>query len=333
MPSSSRLSRSQSASFQQSNASDDSDYSPIDYSNPLLAPFLNISSTFFPGAPVDKSPSNIVIRSSDSVFFYVHRVRLLTASTNSFKSLCRFSSDSKGLDNVIDLPESAATLNIVLHCVYGLSCSEYAPTLQAIQVAISKMEDYGLSSDKYTTAPSPLSLTISSRIPSEPLQVYTHAASVGDDELATVASSHLLSYALSELTDEMATKMGPVYLRRLFFLQMGRKEALKRLLIPPPTAHADTKDCNGEAQKALTRAWGLATAYIAWEERADMSASFIESVMNPLGDVMTCPACKESLLSRTRELVTRWPQVKVSCSFLLINIMLIHFLSRRRSEL
>ena len=61
--------------------------------------------------------------------------------------------------------------------------------------------------------------------------------------------------------------MGPVYLKRLFFLHFGRIDALKRVLLPPPHPHPPTQHCDFTEQKHLTRAWALASAYFAWDAR------------------------------------------------------------------
>lgn len=51
-----------------------------------------------------------------------------------------------------------------------------------------------------------------------PLDLYALAASYDLYDLAVAASSHLLSMTLAMLTDEMAERIGPIYVKRLFFL-------------------------------------------------------------------------------------------------------------------
>ncbi len=89
----------------------------------------------------------------------------------------------------------------------------------------------------------------------------------------SVADSNFLprlSYHLPGLTDELVDRIGPRYLKRLFFLHMGRADALKRILLPPPHPHPPTLWCDFEEQKRLARAWALASAYLAWEARPGM---------------------------------------------------------------
>ena len=110
----------------------------------------------------------------------------------------------------------------------------------------------------------------------------------------------------------MAAKIGPIYLKKLFFLHLGRTDALKRLLLPPPHPHAPTPTCDFMEQKKLTRAWALASAYLTWDARPDMSASTMEAALHPLADHLQCDLCKQSLRDRIRDLVVQWSVVKVS---------------------
>jgi len=103
----------------------------------------------------------------------------------------------------------------------------------------------------------------------------------------------LLSYSLASLTNELAVKMGPLYLKRLFFLHLGRIEALKRLLLPPPQP-----------------AWALASAYLAWDARADLSTQAMEIALRPLCDYLGCDQCNQLLRERINNLVGQWSTVK-----------------------
>ena len=115
--------------------------------------------------------------------------------------------------------------------------------------------------------PPPLSTLFLGTAPQVPIEFYALAGAYDLNHLAIPISSFLLSYSLASLTDELAVKMGPLYLKRLFFLHLGRVEALKRLLLPPPQAHGPSANCDFTEQKKLTRAWALASAYLAWDVR------------------------------------------------------------------
>lgn len=272
-----------------------------------------MSTTFFPGANNDSLPTDLIILSSDSVFFYVHSSRLLAASDNGFNSHLPISpkKSPNDPDPILNLPESSAVINILLHTIYGMSCSRYAPSLADLSIAVASLKNYGLRIDTFLSSGSPLATAVLSHAPTQPLEVYALASSYNLHDIAISASPHLLSFSLSTLTDETATEIGPIYLKKLFFLHLGRTDALKRLLLPPPQVHAPTSDCDFAEQKRLTRAWALASAYLTWDARPDMSASTIESALQPLGDHLTCNLCKTALRERIRDLVIQWSVVKV----------------------
>lgn len=129
------------------------------------------------------------------------------------------------------------------------------------------MPEYGLDPRTFITPARPLFGLLLAQAPVFPLESYALAARYELEDLAVSSSSHLLSMSLSSLSDEMACRIGPLYLKRLFFLHFGRCEALKRVLLSPPHPHPVTPDCDLSEQKRLTRAWALAGAYLAWEAR------------------------------------------------------------------
>ena len=164
-------------------------------------------------------------------------------------------------------PEPATVLNVVLHTAYGLSCATYQPTIDILAAAVDAMATYGLPPREHIAPSTPLYALILAQAPINPVIAYALAASHDLYSLAVPISSHLLPYPLHTLTDELAEKIGPVYLKRLFFLHLGRLDALRRLLLPPPHPHPSTEDCDFADQKCLTRAWALASAYLAWDAR------------------------------------------------------------------
>lgn len=174
---------------------------------------------------------------------------------------------SQDLGQVVPLPEPSSTLNVVLHVIYNLSPAHYSPTLETLCAAVDALASFGVPVARHCTAATPIYALILAHAPIAPVDVYALAASHDMYELAVPASAHLLGFSLANLSDEDAARMGPLYLKRLFFLHLGRVEALKRLLLPPPHPHAPTAECDFTEQKKLTRAWALASAYLAWDVR------------------------------------------------------------------
>jgi len=230
---------------------------------------VSISTTFHPGANHSQSPPNMVLLSQDSVFFYVNSQKLLDASFNGFDACLPLSPPHSidGQPPTIIIQEDSGVLNILLHTVYDMSCTQFSPPLKFITQAVECLRKYGLPPRKYITPHTPLYSLILSRASVFPIDLYAVASENDLPELATAISSHLLAFDLSNLTDEVSVKMGPLYLKRLCFLHLGRNQALKQLLLIPPTLHSPTAQCNFEQQQKLTSAWALATAYLAWDAR------------------------------------------------------------------
>ncbi|KAH9482965.1 hypothetical protein JR316_0005065 [Psilocybe cubensis] len=273
---------------------------------------VSVSTTFFPGAQHLPVQPDTVLLSSDNVFFYVHSHLLIAASENGFRGhLPQSPSTSKhGQNPIISLPENSKVLNVILHAVYDMSCAHYSPTFPCLISAVNRLPIYGIR-PKSRIAPSmPLFSILLSHAPLYPIELYALAASFDLYDLAVSTSSHLLSFPLASITDEMAERIGPVYLKRLFFLHFGRSDALKRVLLPPPHPHAPTPLCDFTEQKKLTRAWALASAYLAWDARPDLSTSTMESALRPLAEHLTCEGCQQALRDRIKNLVVQWSVVK-----------------------
>jgi hypothetical protein len=234
---------------------------------------VSVSTTFYPGAPHDSHPADLVLLSNDSVFFYVHTNRILKASQNGFNNMIPppTHEDQDQLGPILPVPESSVVLNIMLHTIYNMSCAHYAPSFYALESAVTALKTYGVPLHDWIADSTHLHTLLMSRAPLCPLELYALAASNNLYDLAVSTSSHLLSLTLASLTDEMAERIGPVYLKRLFFLHFGRADALKRLLLSPPHPHAPTQWCDFTEQKKLTRAWALASAYLAWDARPGQS--------------------------------------------------------------
>jgi hypothetical protein len=296
---------------------------------------ISVSTTFFPGAELDVLPTDLIILSSDSVFFYIHTHKLLAASSNGFNSLLPLEDQGQpeGTGSILPLHHDSVVLNILLHTIYNMSAAHYAPTPEAVIATVESFEKYGLSLQTYLSPTSPLYGLFLGTATQAPIEFYAFSGAHDLHHLAIPISSFLLSYSLASLTNELAIKMGPLYLKRLFFLHLGRVEALKRLLLPPPLPHAPTANCDFTEQKKLTRAWALASAYLAWDVKPgellggshrmdasltrrpiDLPTQAIEMAMRPLGEYLVCDQCNQLLRERIDKLIAQWSTVKV-CRF------------------
>ncbi|EMD40889.1 hypothetical protein CERSUDRAFT_111470 [Gelatoporia subvermispora B] len=273
---------------------------------------VSVSTTFYPGANHNPLPPDLILLSSDGVFFYVHTHQILGSSDNGFNGLlpAKPSKLKDDLGPVVPLDEPAAVVNVMLHTIYNLSCAHYSPAVDTLIAGVNALAKYGVSPKAYIVPSTPLYSLILSQAPIAPIELYALAGKYDIYELAVPISSHLLAFSLPSLTDELSECMGPVYLRRLFFLHLGRIDALKRLLLPPPHPHPATPTCDFTEQKKLTRAWALASAYLAWDARPDLSTSAMESALCPLAEHLSCEVCQNSLNERIKQLIIQWSVVK-----------------------
>ncbi|EPQ55607.1 hypothetical protein GLOTRDRAFT_121153 [Gloeophyllum trabeum ATCC 11539] len=281
-----------------------------------------VSTAFFPGSQIDPLPSDLILASSDLVFFYVHSHRLLSSSSNKFNGLLGMTDHGGGagthaFDNVsgiplVSVPESSTVLNVLLHVLYHLPFSHYSPTTDTLVATISALRTYGAQAKEYVAPGTHMFQMLLLHAPLNPLEIYTLAAAHDLYELAVAASAHLLSLQPFKITDEMAERMGAVYLKRLFFLYLGRIDALKRILTAPPVAHEPTLSCNFMQQKEMVRAWALAAAYLAWDAKPDLPISTIRQTMQPLADKLACDLCRQAMLDRIKDMIIQWSAVKAT---------------------
>lgn len=230
---------------------------------------ISVSTTFQPTIILDGSLPDLVLAFADQVFFYVHRIRLLSASSNNFSNLISFDVETytNGETPTIHVPEPADVLNVVLHTIYDIPVGQFQPSVETVSAALDALGKYGVEPRQYAKHGGSLYSLVLSFAPHRPIDTFALAASHGLEDVAVAASAHLLSYPLSALTDDLAECIGPIYLKRLFFLHLGRLEALKKLLVSPPRRHPEVPECSEEVQAALTRAWALATAHLVWEAK------------------------------------------------------------------
>ncbi|EJU06599.1 hypothetical protein DACRYDRAFT_97975 [Dacryopinax primogenitus] len=212
---------------------------------------------------------------------------------------------------ILPLPEPSDVLNVILHFLYHLPCTQFLPTLSTLHAVLNALQAYSIPTYPHSFLSYSLCSLLSPHSAAQPLYTYALAASANLEGLAIFASRFCLHVPLSEITEPMAALMGPLYMRRLLFLHLGRVEALKRTLASPPAMHPPSaSDCDVSDQKRITRAWALATAYLAWGARPDMSVVELREVLEPLKTKVDCSACQKSLGERIEQLCIDWCAIK-----------------------
>ncbi|TCD60427.1 hypothetical protein EIP91_010079 [Steccherinum ochraceum] len=238
-----------------------------------------VSSAFHAELLVGDEKPDIVLVSSDHVLFYAHKSHILASSNNTFNG--RLNVDAIGMVMgspmgslwVVGVSTDSVLFNVVLHTLYGMSCSQFNPPLEALLHAVTSLKTYGISLDHVLSRNTPLYNLIVAETPRRPIDVFLVAAENDLDELAVTTSAHLLSLKMSDITDEMADRMGPRYLKRLALLHLDRMDYLKQLIMDIPQPHEDTPECGFIEQTKLARAWALAAASLVWDIRPGKSST------------------------------------------------------------
>ncbi|KAG2008725.1 hypothetical protein CC2G_014121 [Coprinopsis cinerea AmutBmut pab1-1] len=272
---------------------------------------VSVSTSFCPGS--HPTEGDVVFSSKDDVLFYVHSDVIKAACPEAFSSFLPLPSSIPGATAngaVIKIPEDAMTLNVILHLLYGTSCAPNSPSIDQLVHAIDSMPGYGITPSTFILPQTPLYTLLLSHVPHHPIQIYALAAHHKIEQLASQTSSHLLAFQLSNVTDEMAMRMGPVYLKRLVLLQAGRLEALKGLLLQPPGLHAPVGGCGFEEQRMVTRAWALASASLVWDARPDISTHRIQAAFMTMLKDLECQDCEASVTARLRDVMVKWSALK-----------------------
>lgn len=228
---------------------------------------VTISTVFHPALSTDLGLPNIVLVSTDEVHFYVHAERVLQKSENRLNALIPsdIGQTTQGSRLVGTTGDTAEVLNIILHVIYEWPCTMFAPTFDSIEAAIAGLETYSVSLKDCLAPEKPLRVLLLNHASVRPMEIYAMAASNELEEFAVIMSSHLLSYRLAALPDELAARMGARYIYRLAVLHYNRMEKLKKLVLSAPDVHAITDTCSFTQQRDLTGAWALASAHLSWE--------------------------------------------------------------------
>lgn len=266
-------------------------------------------------------PPDLIVSSADSIIFYVHRDRILAASTNGVNGklspplTARPSNDDTHIQPIlrVDLPYPSVVVNLLFIAVYKKleddSIQAEVPSLMILSSTIRALVECGIPLKTFVSKSSAIFVLLSSYCPDSALAVYTLAASHAPDldHLAVHASQFLLSLEFAQITDIMAKTMGSSYLRRLYVLQTERTREFKRLLVAPPQLHVQAEQCDC---KALQNAWRIATAHLVWAASPGIMGAVIDNTKSSVTDGVQCEQCKASLEGRFEDLKHAWSLVK-----------------------
>jgi hypothetical protein len=173
--------------------------------------------------------------------------------------------------SIMHVAEPSEVINIILHLIYQIPCEQYSPTFDSIVTVVNALPRYGLRPGDHIVPLKPLHTLLLSQAPLYPVDIYALASRFDLFDLAQLTSPYVLPYLPWTFSDEIVTRIGPIYLKRLFALYLERSDALKSILLHPLHPHPPTGECDFVEQKTLARSWALSTAYLAWDAQPGMS--------------------------------------------------------------
>ncbi|KAL0574217.1 hypothetical protein V5O48_007737 [Marasmius crinis-equi] len=240
-----------------------------EFTSSVDGPSVSFSSTFGPKTvDANRSPVDMILLSNDSVVFYADESTLLRNSKNSFDHLLPFNTKERS-KRLLRLPEiSSSELELMCRAIYNVSDTPKLPLNAEIPVimdALDKLVIFGIDPRSCITPTSHLFQFLLLCTPIAPLEVYALAAYHGMEELAVVVSSHTLDLELSDISEDLARRIGAKYLMRLFRLHLMRVDTLRGLLAILPGMHTSTDTCGVEGQKVLKHKWTLGVASLLYE--------------------------------------------------------------------
>ncbi|THH21313.1 hypothetical protein EUX98_g8409 [Antrodiella citrinella] len=290
----------------------------------------SVSHTFHAGFVANGQTPDTILVTPDHILFHAHTMYLSVTSQNGFNGLVDPAAAgpvTPGVPMIISVPEDAILFNVVIHTIYHLSCCEYNPPLDILLSAVNVLKRYGIHPQDVVVPTMPLYEHILLEAPRKPLDVFIVAAENRLEDLAVATSAHLHSLQLPDITDEMAERIGSLYLKRLIQLHVDRANDLKRALLDTPKTHLDTVDCGYVEQKNLERAWALAAAnllltvqpgtsslVVIFRTREltmvcldeDLPVSVLRSSLGSVERQLRCEDCKASLHARVRQIILQW---------------------------
>ncbi|KAG2011314.1 hypothetical protein CC2G_011452 [Coprinopsis cinerea AmutBmut pab1-1] len=270
---------------------------------------LQVSGSF--GA--DEVGCDVIFKTSDSVLLYVQSSTMRRMDPRVFQSLLPVVStqDDKEI-GVIDIPERREVLEIIIHALYDRAWLSDGGSLDHLEEALDLMSTYTVRPSLHIGASSHMHGILLQHAALSPFRVYALAARHGLQDLAVRSSTYTLVESLEALTDDLASRMGAVYLRKILCLHMERRNVIKALLAQKPSPHQASTSCTQVDRENLGFAWVLAATSFLADTSSDISNEELFQAFAPLGDDLQCDDCKASLKLHIQGIIYRWSGVKRS---------------------
>lgn len=139
------------------------------------------------------------------------------------------------------------------------------------------------------------------------VQAFAVAASHGMEATCVQISPFTLSTSLRTVSDEDATLMGPLYLRRLMRFHMQRQSDLNSTIEAPPERHQPTSDCSEANQMDVKQKWELVSTDVVLRPTAPaISALELREMFGGVAKDCACEQCARNIHRRVDEVVEAW---------------------------
>lgn len=190
------------------------------------------------------------------------------------------------------------------------SCQRFGPSLAIISEALDARVKYKVP---LPDADADIWSLVLRHAFSHPIEAYSLAAQHSMDALCVKISPCTLSISLDAVSEADALNMGALYLRRLFNLHLGRRDALKRVIEAPPAGHCTTAHRGTVEQDRVTTAWELAVADIVLMPMLhNMQEWQLKGGFSAVVGARSCTLCAESVRARVAEVLKSWSAIKMT---------------------
>lgn len=209
------------------------------------------SSDILNASPNAEVLPDVVIRASDDGSFAVHSQKIAAATLNGFGGL--FTDRTGHMANQLAtfrIKETFEVLRVIVYTIYSLSCDEHKPSLECLRIALSGLNEYGITPlQHYIFRGSPLFSTLLLEADTHPFEIYALAGQYKLEDLAIDSSTKTTHLSIIACPADYAETMGVPYLQRIYGLHDARERRVKEMFHIEPKWHPQNPHCPNHKQE------------------------------------------------------------------------------------
>ena len=209
---------------------------------------------------------DVIVQSSDDVYFAVHSDQIASTSTNEFASLILTNSIHTASNPAeLSVQESSEVLHGLFCSVYGLPPESRRPSLASVRATFDALQKYGMTPlELYVYQDTFLYKAILVHAHEHAFEAYALAGEYGIEDLAVATSAETIRLEVHTLQSDLAGIMGVSYLYRLYNLHAARDTQLRKILRVAPKVHLAKSYCLDAAQQSIRTTFYSACAKLLW---------------------------------------------------------------------